>query len=108
MQEVARIEVDCEGIVGLWSDEARLLLGYSAGEMLGRSIEQLVPPEFQARHSAGFQRFIQTGVSRLPEISMTTALAKGGARVRLAISVEALRDTGGRIVGVGALMRAAD
>jgi PAS domain S-box-containing protein len=106
-QPDAKIEVDCQGLVGLWSPEAAALFGFSADEMLGQSIERIISPEFRARHWAGFRRFAQTGVSRLPEISTSIGLTKSGARLRVVISVEARRNVEGRITGVLASMKKA-
>jgi PAS domain S-box-containing protein len=84
------------------------LLGLDAAEMLGQSIERIIPPKLRTRHRAGFRRYVQTGASRLPEITVSTGLAKGDALVRLAISVAALRNAAGEIVGVAAVLNRAE
>jgi len=100
----ATLTVDPAGQILTWSEDAERLLGYSELEAVGRSVETIIPPHLRGRHNAGFQRFVKTGVSRLPEIVMTPALHKSGAIVRLHISVKAVHGTHGEIIAVEAMM----
>ena len=100
----ATLTVDPDGQILTWSEDAKKLLGYSESEAVGRPVEMVIPPHLRARHSAGFQRFVKTGVSRLPELVTTPALHKSGATIRLQISVSAVRGTHGEIIAVEATM----
>jgi PAS domain S-box-containing protein len=86
----ARITVDAIGQICAWSPEAEELLGYTASEAVGQSVEMIIPPDFRQRHRAGFARFVQTGISTLPEVTTTIALHKTGTLIKLPISVKAL------------------
>ena len=50
----------------------------------------IIPHDLRRRHSAGFTRFVQTGISTLPEVTTTIALHKTGKLMKLLVSVEAL------------------
>ena len=86
----ARITVDATGQICAWSPEAEELLGYAASEVVGQSVEMIIPHDLRRRHSAGFARFVQTGISTLPEVTTTIALHKTGKLMKLLVSVEAL------------------
>ena len=86
----ARITVDATGQICSWSPEAEELLGYSASEAVGQSVEMIIPHDLRRRHSVGFARFVQTGISTLPEVTTTIALHKTGKLMKLLISVKAL------------------
>src|SRR5262245_17088557 len=101
----ATLMVDPSGWILTWSEDAERLLGYSEWEVVGQSVETIIPPHLRSRHTTGFQRFVRTGVSRLPEIVTTPALHKNGAIVKLRISVKAGRDTHGEIIAVEAIMQ---
>ena len=58
-------------------------------------LKQSSLPHLRGPHSAGFQRFVKTGESRLPEIVTSPARHKSGAIVRLQISVKALHGAHG-------------
>jgi len=86
----ATIRVDRTGQIRAWSSEAEELLGYSAPEAVGQSVEIIIPPHLRERHRAGFARYIQTGISTLPEITTTIAVHKTGKHMNLPISVKAI------------------
>lgn len=99
------LTVDAAGQILTWSEDAEKLLGYSALEAVGQSVETIIPPHLRGPHSAGFQRFVKTGESRLPEIVTSSARHKSGAIVRLQISVKALHGAHGEIIAVAAMMK---
>jgi PAS domain S-box-containing protein len=101
----ATLTVDHAGQILAWSKDAEKLLGYSEFDVVGQPVETIIPPHLRGRHNAGFQRFVKTGVSRLPEIVTTPALHKSGAIVRLQISVKAVHGTHGKIIAVEAMMK---
>jgi len=86
----ATLTVDTTRQICTWSREAEDLLGYSASEAVGQSIEIIIPHRLRHRHSAGFSRFVQTGISTLPEVATTIAAHKTGKLMKLPISVKAL------------------
>jgi hypothetical protein len=69
---------------------------------VGKSIEIIIPPHLRDRHRAGFGRFVQTGISTLPEVAMSIAVHKTGKHMKIGISVKALYGEKGKIVGVEA------
>jgi PAS domain S-box-containing protein len=98
----AILTVDPHGQICTWSREAEELLGYSASEAVGQSIEIIIPHHLRHRHSGGFNRFVQTGISTLPEVVTTIAVHKTGKLMKLPISVKALYGEDQRIRAVEA------
>jgi PAS domain S-box-containing protein len=107
ISQAACASVDRDGIVLSWNLAAQELFGFPPSEIVGRSIELIIPAHLRAKHWVGFRRFVQTGVSRLPEVTTTPALTKGGALVYVTISITADRNGSGEIGGVTATMKAA-
>ncbi len=104
------LTIDTSGIILAWSRDAEALLGYTEAEALGKSVELIMPEHLRARHHAGFARFVQTGVSTLPEVTTSPMIHKNGETRRLQISVKAVCDSNQTIVAVEAFIgpRAAD
>jgi PAS domain S-box-containing protein len=100
----ATLAIDTTGLIRMWSRDAEALLGYSESEAVGQSIELIIPPHLRGRHHAGFGRYVQTGVSHLPEVAMSPAVHKTGMIVKLQISVRPVYDGSQRIVAVEAMM----
>jgi PAS domain S-box-containing protein len=98
----ATLTVDVTGISCTWSREAEELLGYSAVGAVGQSIEIIIPHHLRQRHRAGFARFVQTGISALPEFTTTIAVHKAGKHMNLPISVEAIYGEDNKLAAVQA------
>jgi PAS domain S-box-containing protein len=98
----ATLTVDTTGQIRAWSREAEELLGYSPSEAVGQSVEIIIPPHLRDRHWAGFGRFVQTGISVLPEVVTATAVHRNGQLVKLPISVKALYGDDNKIMAVEA------
>ena len=84
----ATLAVDTTGLILMWSRDAEALLGYAEAEAVGRNIELIIPPHLRGRHHAGFGRYVQTGVSHLPEVTISPALHKSGTIVKVQVSVQ--------------------
>jgi len=100
----ATLKVDTTGRILDWTADAEALLGYSKLEAVGQSIELIIPPHLRGRHHAGFGRYVQTGVSHLPEIAISPAVHKTGTIVKLQISVRPVYDMSQKIIAVEAVM----
>jgi PAS domain S-box-containing protein len=100
----ATLAIDTTGLIRMWSRDAEALLGYSELEAVGQSIELIIPPHLRGRHRAGFGRYVQTGVSHLPEVAISPAVHKTGTIVKVQISLRPVYDGSQGIVAVEAMM----
>ncbi len=100
--EDAIISKDLEGRVLSWNAAAERLFGYSAEEMVGRSIQKLMPRE-RAEDYLG----IITRIARGEHVEHyeTIRRRKDGALVEVAITASPVRDETGRIVAVSKTAR---
>ncbi|SMC34858.1 PAS domain S-box-containing protein [Fulvimarina manganoxydans] len=91
-----------DGIVTSWNGAAERLFGYSAQEMIGRSIRTLIPADRQHEEDDILAR-ISSG--KRIENYETMRLAKDGRLLDLSVTISPLRDRGGRIVGASKVAR---
>lgn len=92
-----------EGIVLSWNRAAERLFGYGAAEIVGRSIDVLLPPEIRTHEREFLRGRIEAG---LPLDSYYTQRQhKDGTLIDVAISVAPLKDVEGRIVGASSIVR---
>ncbi len=61
----AVITIDTAGIVHSFNPAAERLFGYSAGEMVGASVNHLMPAHHAERHDAYIQRYLAGGEPRI-------------------------------------------
>ena len=57
----AIITIDARGIVQSFSIAAEKLFGYSAGEVIGRNINMLMPSPYREQHDGYLERYLSTG-----------------------------------------------
>jgi len=91
-----------EGIVVSWNAGAERLYGYSAEEMIGRSISVLIPsfrPEELPEIFEAIRR--GEGVDGLE----TVRIRKDGKPVEVSLTISPIKDTTGRVVGASTVAR---
>jgi PAS domain S-box-containing protein len=98
----AIVSKNLNGIVTSWNAGAQRIFGYSADEMVGRSILTLIPRE---RHSEE-QQIISRIAAGLPiEHFETVRQRKDGRLVDISLTVSPIKDKRGRIVGASKIAR---
>ena len=97
---------DREGIIRLWNKGAELMLGFTAEEALGRSLDIFIPENQRARHWEGYFRVMETGSTRYAtELLAAPAIRKDGGRISTEFSMTIIRDAAGTVAGTAAVMR---
>jgi PAS domain S-box-containing protein len=83
------------GRIVLWNPAAERLFGYAADEIVGRSIELLVPEPLREQHRAGIARYTQTGHGPLIDGGKPVevpAVRKNGEQILIELSLSRLDD----------------
>ena len=91
-----------DGIVTSWNRGAETLYGYSAAEILGRPLAVLVP----ADHAGEVERNLEL-LRRGERIGsyQTDKVHKSGLRLHVSLSISAIRNEQGELVGASAIAR---
>ena len=98
----AIIGKNLDGTILTWNQGAERMYGYTAAEMLGRSIAVLIPPD-RADELERILARIRSG-DRVPPYE-TVRIAKDGRRLDISLLVSPIHDAGGLIVGASAIAR---
>ncbi|MGA8528870.1 MAG: PAS domain S-box protein [Acidobacteriaceae bacterium] len=93
---------DLNGIITSWNAAAERILGYTAEEMIGRSVLTIIPPELH-KDEPEILRKIQAG-ERIAHFE-TIRLRKSGERINVSLTVSPLRDPQGKIIGAAKILR---
>jgi PAS domain S-box-containing protein len=98
----AIVSKDLDGIVTSWNGGAHRVFGYTAEEMIGRSITALIPSD---RHDE--ERSILEQIRRGERIDHyeTVRQRKDGALIDVSITISPLRDRKGEVVGASKVAR---
>ncbi|MBC7727758.1 MAG: PAS domain S-box protein, partial [Microbacteriaceae bacterium] len=90
------------GVITSWNPGAEQMYGYSAAEMLGQSLQRLVPPDRREELDDLLVR-VHRG-ERVAHFE-TERLCHDGRRIPVSISISPVVDADGRIVGVSRIAR---
>jgi two-component system, cell cycle sensor histidine kinase and response regulator CckA len=96
------IGATAEGIVTDWNPSAERIYGYSAAEIVGRPLKEVVPAEGGEAWEALVAR-LRAG-ERIERFE-TERVRKDGKRIRVSLSLAPLHDKTGTMVGFSAIVR---
>lgn len=91
-----------EGVVTSWNKGAEAMYGYTAEEVIGRSITLICPPERKDEVSDLLQR-LKRGESI--DNFETQRITKDGRTIDVALTVSPIRDNEGQIIGASVIAR---
>jgi PAS domain S-box-containing protein len=94
--EDAIISKDLNGIITSWNAAAERIFGFTAAEIIGKSILALIPPELQDEERGIMVRLRQG--QRIQRYE-TVRLAADGRRVEVSLTISPIKDRSGRIIG---------
>jgi PAS domain S-box-containing protein len=101
MRTGATLLVDTKGIVRHWNKDAEDLFGYSAADVVGQSMEFLVPNTYRERHWAGFNKAIESGAVQFdPLLANLPLKCLDGTVCHFPIRQTAVRDAFDVVTGV--------
>jgi PAS domain S-box-containing protein len=103
----AIVAADADGIIRFWNPGAERIFGFAGPEAVGQSLDIIIPERLRQRHWDGYRHVVATGESRYGhgDILAVPAVRKDGATISIEFTVAPLRDAGGRLVGMVAIMR---
>jgi PAS domain S-box-containing protein len=93
---------DLNGIVTSWNAAAERMFGYTAEEIIGRSIVAIIPSDLRDDEA----RILET-IARGERIHHyeTVRVTKDGERISVSLTISPVRDGAGRIVGAAKIAR---
>ncbi|WP_423140637.1 sensor histidine kinase [Parablastomonas sp. CN1-191] len=100
--DAAIIAKSLDGTVIAWNASAEALFGWSAAEMIGRSVRTIVPADRQDEEDAILARI---AAGERVDTFTTVRLYKGGGQVPVEVLVSPVRDADGTIVGAASMAR---
>ncbi|MBS0658684.1 MAG: PAS domain S-box protein [Verrucomicrobia bacterium] len=98
----AIVSKSLEGVVTSWNQGAERIFGYSADEMVGRSIMRLIPPERRGEEPQILEQ-VSRGI-RVENFD-TQRVTKSGTYVDVSLTISPVRNRAGKIVGASKIAR---
>ncbi|MGH9089078.1 MAG: PAS domain S-box protein [Acidimicrobiales bacterium] len=103
----AVVIVDAAGVVRYWNKGAERIFGYQEHEMLGSTLDPIIPERLRHRHHEGFRTAMARGWSRYGNDDLLAVPARhaDGRTVSIEFSVALLATDDGPVGHVAAIMR---
>jgi PAS domain S-box-containing protein len=98
----AIISMTLDGTITSWNTAAERLFGYAAKEMLGQSVQRLIPAEQQSEQAA---MLVRVAAGETIEHFETIGLHKDGSTVELSVTISPIHDRDGKVVGASKIAR---
>lgn len=100
----AIVSIDIDHSVHVWNKGAAFLFGYREEEMLGKSVDSIIPPELLQEGEIDRMRS-ETNTRGFVKNFKTVRVAKDGRKIPVSISQSALRSGKGDVVGYSIVYR---
>jgi PAS domain S-box-containing protein len=102
----AVIVADAEGAIRFWNPAAEAMFGWPSAEVLGRSLDLIVPEKLRRRHWDGYRHVMATGETEYAGRTLAVpAIRADGTRISVEFTVTLLPGTDGAVAGIAAIMR---
>jgi len=98
----AIISKDLDGVITSWNRGAERLFGYTAAEVIGKSVMILIPPDREDEEPEILER-IRRGHS--VDHYETVRRRKDGSRIQISLTVSPIRNAENRIIGASKIAR---
>lgn len=102
----AIIFADRKGLIRLWNPGAEAVFGYAADEVIGESLDIIIPARLRRAHWDGYDRALTAGHTLHGRQAMPTrSMHKNGDTIYVELSFSVVKDAQGAVIGAMALGR---
>ena len=102
----AVVAIDLQGSITIWNHAAAKIFGYGRDEVLGQSLDLIIPERFREAHWEGFRNAVASGSTKYRGHAMKTrAQTKSGEKCYVDVAFSLLRSDEGQVIGAVATAR---
>ena len=97
---------DAEGAIVLWNPACERLFGHSEAEVLGKTMDMIIPERLRGRHWEGYHKTMATGITKYgTDVLRVPAVDKAGRTMSIAFTVAMLYAPDGRVSAIASIIR---
>jgi PAS domain S-box-containing protein len=97
---------DAEGAITLWNPACERMFGHAAADVLGRSMDMIIPERLRGRHWEGYHKTMATGITKYgTDVLRVPAVDKQGRSMSIAFTVAMLYASDGKVSAIASVIR---
>ncbi|KAA1014305.1 PAS domain S-box protein [Paraburkholderia panacisoli] len=97
---------DLHGSITFWNPAAEHMFGFTQSEVLGKSLDLIIPERLRGRHWDGYHKTMSTGETRYGnDVLRVPAVHKDGRSLSIAFTVALLHSSQNELSGIVAVIR---
>ena len=97
---------DAVGAITLWNPACERLFGFTEAEVLGQSMDMIIPERLRPRHWEGYHQTMATGITKYgTDLLRVPAVDKQGRAMSIAFTVAMLHTPDGKVSAIAAVIR---
>ncbi|HEY1797775.1 MAG TPA: PAS domain-containing protein [Stellaceae bacterium] len=103
----AIIYADATGSIRYWNAAATRIFGYRPEEVIGQSLDLIIPERLRGRHWEGWNRVMSGNPSRYPDGALLAvpAARKDGSPLSIEFTILPVKEEDGSLAGIAAFLR---
>jgi PAS domain S-box-containing protein len=97
---------DAQGAITLWNPACERMFGHTEAEVLGQSMDMIIPERLRKRHWEGYDKTMATGITKYGhDVLRVPAVDKQGNALSIAFTVAMLFAPDGKVQSIAAIIR---
>ena len=97
---------DAHGAILLWNPACERMFGHTEAEVLGKTMDMIIPERLRKRHWEGYEKTMATGITKYGhDVLRVPAIDKQGNSLSIAFTVAMLHGTDGKVSAIAAIIR---
>jgi PAS domain S-box-containing protein len=97
---------DAQGAIVLWNPACERLFGHSEAEVLGKTMDMIIPERLRGRHWEGYHKTMATGITKYgTDVLRVPAVDKQGRTMSIAFTVAMLYAPDGKVSAIASIIR---
>ncbi len=97
---------DADGAIVLWNPACERMFGHSEAEVLGKTMDMIIPERLRGRHWDGYHKTMATGITKYGhDVLRVPAVDKQGRMMSIAFTVAMLYAADGKVSAIASIIR---
>jgi PAS domain S-box-containing protein len=97
---------DAQGAITLWNPACERIFGHAEADVLGKTMDMIIPERLRKRHWDGYEKTMATGITKYGhDVLRVPAVHKDGHAMSIAFTVAMLYTPEGKVSAIASIIR---